>query len=144
MEISTRRIQHLCFFSTAAHIPTSGCNDPLSQKFPNSKAIVNDGSCLYENLKLKSEFLIKLRTYKRNFGLICLQWFVMDTMMIKDNNSMDWHFRKKFEEELCWIKVINHDWEKIHYLYIMTFGSTIAEIETGFGIIFKKSKRNHF
>ena len=111
----------------ASYSQISGCTDSLAKNF-NSKATNNDGSCLYETIKIKPLNSLKLSDrLKETSGLMVfdnLLWTHNDdhdtTIYGLDSNGI---IQKKIKLE----KVKNIDWEDISqdssYLYIGDFGN---------------------
>ena len=111
----------------ASYSQISGCTDSLAKNF-NSKATNNDGSCLYETIKIKPLNSLKLSDrLKETSGLMVfdnLLWTHNDdhdtTIYGLDSNGI---IQKKIKLE----KVKNNDWEEISqdslYLYIGDFGN---------------------
>ena len=66
-----RKIFLLYFFGIiSAYGQISGCTDPLSKNY-NPNATINDGTCLYNNVKIKPEYSIRLSdSIKETSGLI--------------------------------------------------------------------------
>ncbi|RZK04103.1 MAG: T9SS C-terminal target domain-containing protein, partial [Flavobacterium sp.] len=59
----------LIFISLAAKAQLSGCTDALAKNY-NPSAILNDGSCVYENSKIAPVFSITLSdTLRETSGL---------------------------------------------------------------------------
>ena len=111
----------------ASYSQISGCTDSLAKNF-NPKATNNDGSCLYETIKIKPLNSLKLSDrLKETSGLMVfdnLLWTHNDdhdtTIYGLDSNGI---IQKKIKLE----KVKNIDWEDISqdssYLYIGDFGN---------------------
>ena len=124
----------------------SGCTDPLSKNY-NPLATINDGSCLYSNVKIKPELTLKLSdTLTETSGLI-----TFDNLLWTHNDDTDTTIygldtlgiiKKKIKLE----KVINTDWEEISqdnsYLYIGDFGNNYQGNRTDLHIL--RIEKNSF
>ncbi len=124
----------------------SGCTDPLSKNY-SPLATINDGSCLYSNVKIKPELTLKLSdTLVETSGLI-----TFDNLLWTHNDDTDTtiygldtlgKIRKKIKLE----KVVNTDWEEISqdssYLYIGDFGNNYQGNRTDLHIL--RIKKNSF
>lgn len=124
----------------------SGCTDPLSKNY-NPLATINDGSCLYSNIKIKPESSLKLSdSLNETSGLIALDnllWTHNDdtntTIYGLDTNG-------KIQKKIKLEKVSNTDWEEISqdssYLYIGDFGNNYQGNRTDLHIL--RIEKNSF
>lgn len=120
----------LSFISSFGFAQISGCTD-LEAKNYNPNAILNDGSCIYKNLKIKPEFSIVLNdTIHETSGLI--SW---NKKLWTINDDSDTHLYcfdsigTKFQKHPL-KNVKNKDWEALTqdslYIYIGDFGNNVS------------------
>ncbi|WP_428229866.1 T9SS C-terminal target domain-containing protein [Flavobacterium sp.] len=128
-----------CLIVCSGYAQIQGCTDPLSKNY-NPKATVNNGSCLYKNIKLKPEYSIKISdSIKETSGLIAF-----DNLLWTHNDDHDktvygldslGNIRKKIVLD----QVINRDWEEISqdstHLYIGDFGNNYSGNRTDLNIL---------
>ncbi|MDR7210682.1 T9SS C-terminal target domain-containing protein [Flavobacterium piscis] len=115
------------FFITTAYSQISGCTDALAKNF-NQDAIINDGSCVYDNLKIKPVYSIKLSdSVKETSGLISFENLLWTHNDDHDTTLYGLDTLGKIQKKIILDKVKNHDWEEISqdssYLYIGDFGN---------------------
>jgi hypothetical protein len=134
-----KTILFFCLIVTSNYAQIRGCTDPASKNY-NPKATINDGSCLYKNLKIKPDYSNKLSdSIRETSGLIAF-----DNLFWTHNDDHDktiygldslGNIRKKIVLD----KVTNHDWEEISqdstYLYIGDFGNNYTGNRTDLNIL---------
>lgn len=124
----------------------SGCTDPLSKNF-NPEATINDGSCLYSNVKIKPESTLKLSdTLIETSGLITfdnLSWTHNDDT---DTTIYGLDTFGKIKKKIKLEKVTNTDWEEISqdssYIYVGDFGNNYQGNRTDLHIL--RIEKNSF
>jgi hypothetical protein len=114
--------------STYAQI--SGCTDSLSKNF-NPNATINDGSCLYENFKIKPEYSHLLSdSITETSGVIAFDGLLWTHNDDHDKTIYGLDSLGKIQKKIILDKVINHDWEEISqdstHLYIGDFGNNAS------------------
>ncbi|KAF2509234.1 T9SS C-terminal target domain-containing protein [Flavobacterium zhairuonense] len=127
-------MKNLAFFLflifNSAYSQSFGCTDLLAKNYdPN--AVENNGSCHYENLKLKPKYSVKLNdTIGETSGLISfgdLLWTHNDD---HDKTIYGLDTLGKIQKKIILDKVINHDWEEISQdsssVYIGDFGNNLS------------------
>jgi hypothetical protein len=127
----------LSVFSVKAQ--TSGCTDPLSKNY-NPNAVLNDGNCLYENLKRKPEYSIKLSdSVKETSGLIAFDNLLWTHNDDHDQTIYGLDSLGKIKKKIILDQAKNHDWEEISqdssYLYIGDFGNNYSGNRTDLNIL---------
>lgn len=108
----------------------SGCTDPLSKNY-NPKAVQNDGSCFYENQKIKPQYSKKLSdSIKETSGLIDFNNLLWTHNDDHDTTIYGLDSLGVIKKRIILENVINHDWEEIsqdsNYLYIGDFGNNYS------------------
>jgi hypothetical protein len=115
------------FILTSSYSQISGCTDNLAKNF-NPNATINDGSCVYPPVKIKTQSSFRLNdSLQETSGLISFEnlfWTHNDdhdkTIYGLDSNGI---IQKKIKLE----KVKNNDWEEISqdstHIYIGDFGN---------------------
>lgn len=135
------------FFSCfSAYTQNSGCTDSLAKNY-NSAAIENDGSCTYENLKIKPEYSIKLSdSIKETSGLIAFNNLLWTHNDDHDKTIYGLDSLGKIKKKIVLEQVTNHDWEEISqyslHLYIGDFGNNYTGSRTDLHIL--KIDKNSF
>ncbi|MFH6994362.1 T9SS C-terminal target domain-containing protein [Flavobacterium sp. FlaQc-48] len=125
-----KTILFFCFTTFSAHAQISGCTDPLSKNYdPN--ATVNNGSCLYKNLKLKPEYSLQLSdSLKETSGLIAFDHLLWTHNDDHDKTIYGLDSLGKIQKKIILDKVVNHDWEEISqnstHLYMGDFGNNYS------------------
>jgi hypothetical protein len=107
-----------------------GCTDPLSQNY-NPEAKINNGDCLYKQVKLKPEYSVKLSDSVRETSGFAsfanLLWTHNDD---HDTTLYGLDSLGKIRKKVVLQNVINHDWEEISqdstHLYIGDFGNNYS------------------
>lgn len=120
----------LFLISFVAEAQIFGCTDSLSKNY-NPKATVNDGSCLYNNKKIKPLFSKVLDDkIQETSGLIYWEnrfWTINDDtdIAIHALDTLSWEILESFELK----KTVNRDWEEIsqdeNYLYVGDIGNNV-------------------
>ncbi|SHH36651.1 hypothetical protein [Flavobacterium defluvii] len=106
---------------------TSGCTDPLSKNY-NPKSIQNNGSCIYENIKIKPKYSKKLSdSVRETSGLIAFDNLFWTHNDDHDKTIYGLDSLGKIRKKIVLEKAVNHDWEEISqdslYVYIGDFGN---------------------
>ncbi|MEO8535673.1 MAG: T9SS C-terminal target domain-containing protein [Flavobacterium sp.] len=135
-------IKFLLFYTltiSVAYGQISGCTDPLSKNY-NPTAILNDGSCQYESLKIKPEYSIRLSdSIKETSGLIAFDGLLWTHNDDHDTGLYGLDSLGKIRKKVVLGKVINQDWEEISqdntHLYIGDFGNNFKGNRTDLHIL---------
>lgn len=132
-------------YTITIHAQISGCTDSLAKNY-SSKNIENNGSCLYENLKVKPEYSIRLSdSIKETSGLIAFDNLLWTHNDDHDTTLYGLDSLGKIRKKIKLDKVINHDWEEISqdstHLYIGDFGNNYQGNRTDLHIL-KIDKRD--
>ena len=127
----------LIFSSTYGQI--NGCMDSLAKNY-NQKAIENDGSCLYKNLKVKPQYSVNLSdSIKETSGLILFENSLWTHNDDHDKTIYGLDSLGKIRKKIVLDKVVNHDWEEISqdstHLYIGDFGNNASGSRTNLNIL---------
>jgi len=125
-----KTILFFCLIVSAAQAQISGCTDPLSKNY-NKNATINDGSCVYKNLKLKPEYSKKLSdSIKETSGLIAFDGLLWTHNDDHDKTIYGLDSLGNIRKKITLDKVINNDWEEISqdssFIYIGDFGNNYA------------------
>lgn len=125
--------------SLSAKAQLSGCRDPLAKNY-NPAAVLNDGSCLYDNLKIAPVFSITLSdTLKETSGLV-----YYDNQLWTHNDDTDIHIYAldtlgKITNRYPLKGVKNNDWEELSqdstYFYMGNFGNNVNGIRKDLHIL---------
>lgn len=143
-----KKIFLLYFFGIiSAYSQILGCTDPLSKNY-NPKATINDGSCLYNNVKIKPEYSIKLSdSVKETSGLIAFDNLLWTHNDDHDTTVYGIDTLGKIQRKVILQNAKNHDWEEISqdsaYLYIGDFGNNASGNRTDLNIL-KIEKKSFF
>jgi hypothetical protein len=134
-----KTIFFLFLHATIIQAQVSGCTDVLSKNY-NPKALINNGSCSYKNLKIKPEFSIKLSdSIKETSGLIAFDNLLWTHNDDHDKTIYGLDSLGRIQKKIILNKVINHDWEEISqdssYLYIGDFGNNYRGNRTDLHIL---------
>jgi hypothetical protein len=108
----------------------SGCTDSLSKNY-NPLATINDGSCKYDVVKIKSSYSVPLdNVLKETSGLVQsknLLWTINDDT---DTTIYGIDSTGVIKNQIQLKNVINRDWEEItqdsSYFYIGDFGNNVS------------------
>lgn len=126
-------VKTICFFfigTIATFAQIAGCTDLLSKNY-NTMATINDGSCLYQNFKIKPKYSQKLSdSIKETSGLISFDNLLWTHNDDHDKTIYGLDSLGKIQKKIILDKAINHDWEEISqdssYLYIGDFGNNYS------------------
>jgi len=122
-----------------ANAQTWGCTDSYSKTYdPN--ATQNNGSCLYENIKIKPQYSVQLNdSIKETSGLIAFDSLLWTHNDDHDKTIYGLDSLGKIKKKILLDKVINHDWEEISqdssHLYIGDFGNNATGNRTNLAIL---------
>jgi len=124
-----------------------GCTDPLSQNY-NPEAKVNNGDCLYKQVKLKPEYSVKLSdSVRETSGLSAFDNLLWTHNDDHDTTLYGLDSLGKIRKKVVLRNVINHDWEEISqdstHLYIGDFGNNYRGNRTDLHIL-KIDKKGFF
>lgn len=127
------------FALTSAYSQLSGCTDPAALNY-NTEATVNDGSCIYKDLKIKPEYSIKISdSIKEASGLAFFNDLFWTHNDDHDKTIYGLDSLGKIKRKIILTEVINHDWEEIaqdsSYLYIGDFGNNYSGNRTDLKIL---------
>ena len=108
----------------------SGCLDSSAKNY-NTAATINDGSCEYQNFKLKPKYSKRLSdSIKETSGLIAFDNLLWTHNDDHDKTIYGLDSLGKIRKKIVLDKVINHDWEEISqddtHLYIGDFGNNYS------------------
>lgn len=124
-----KTILFCCIIFCSAQAQVVGCTDPLSKNY-DPKATVNDGTCRYENFRLKPNYSQKLSdSIKETSGLISFDHLLWTHNDDHDKTIYGLDSLGNIKKKIILDKVINNDWEEIsqdeNYLYIGDFGNNV-------------------
>jgi len=124
-----------------------GCTDPLSKNY-NPEAKVNNGGCLYKQVKLKPEYSVKLGdSVRETSGLSAFDNLLWTHNDDHDTTLYGLDSLGKIRKKVVVPNVINHDWEEISqdstHLYIGDFGNNYSGNRTDLHIL-KIDKKGFF
>ena len=137
-------MKYSCLFlffliSLLAKAQLSGCTDALAKNY-NPAAIVNDGSCVYENAKVAPVFSITLSdTLREGSGLV-----YFDNQLWTHNDDTDINIYAldtigKITNTYPLKELKNTDWEEISqdsaYFYIGNFGNNVNGVRKDLQIL---------
>ncbi|WP_456313317.1 hypothetical protein [Pseudomonas shirazensis] len=121
---------YLFLIFSSTYVQINGCMDSLAKNY-DQKAIENDGSCLYKNLKVKPQYSVNLSdSIKETSGLI-----LFENSLWTHNDDHDKTIYKldslgKIQKKIVLNNVTNNDWEEISqdssHLYIGDFGNNYS------------------
>lgn len=134
-----KTILFFCLIFTSGYAQIQGCTDPLSKNY-NPNATLNDGSCLYKNLKIKPDYSIQLSdSIKETSGLIAFNNLLWTHNDDHDKTLYGLDSLGKIRKKIILDKVTNHDWEEISqdstHLYIGDFGNNYSGNRTDLNIL---------
>lgn len=129
----------LFLFINIGYSQVSGCTDPLSKQY-NPNAVVNDGNCEYQSIKIKPEYSIKLSdSLKETSGLIYFDQLLWTHNDDHDTNIYGLDSSGKIKKKIALNGVLNHDWEEIAqdstYIYVGDFGNNASGNRTDLKIL---------
>ena len=118
----------LTFLSTNGQ--NIGCMDTFSINY-NPMAVENDGSCLYKDVKMKSNYSIQLSdSIRETSGLIAFDHLLWTHNDDHDKTIYGLDSIGKIQKKIVLENAVNHDWEEISqdssHLYIGDFGNNYA------------------
>ncbi|SFD00775.1 hypothetical protein [Flavobacterium phragmitis] len=121
------------------HSQISDCTDSLSKNY-NPKAVKNDGSCLYQNLRVKPQYSKKLSdSIKETSGLIDFNNLLWTHNDDHDKTIYGLDSLGVIKKKIILENVVNHDWEEIsqddNYIYIGDFGNNYSGNRTNLQIL---------
>ena len=127
------------FFTTTMYSQITECTDSLSKSY-DSNATLNDGSCLYEKIKLKPEYSKKLNdSIRETSGIISFENLLWTHNDDHDKTIYGIDSAGKIKKKVVLKNTTNHDWEEISqdssYLYIGDFGNNYAGNRTDLKIL---------
>ncbi|WP_347049959.1 T9SS C-terminal target domain-containing protein [Flavobacterium olei] len=133
------------FTFTSVYAQISGCTDASAQNY-NAQATINNGSCLYKNLKLKPEYSMRLSdSVKETSGLIAFDNLLWTHNDDHDKTIYGLDSLGKIKRKIVLTQIINHDWEEIAqdstHIYIGDFGNNYSGNRTDLKI-FKIGKKS--
>ncbi|MFY0481002.1 T9SS C-terminal target domain-containing protein [Flavobacterium sp. PLA-1-15] len=127
------------FISLSAKAQLSGCTDAMAKNY-NPTAVLNDGSCVYENTKITPVFSITLSdTLNETSGLV-----YYDKQLWSHNDDTDTHIYAldtlgKITNRYPLKGVKNNDWEELSqdsaYFYMGNFGNNVSGIRNDLHIL---------
>lgn len=127
------------FISLSANAQLSGCTDAMAKNY-NPSAVLNDGSCLYENVKIAPVFSTTLSdTLNETSGLV-----YYDKQLWTHNDDTDTHIYAldtlgKITNRYPLKGVKNNDWEELSqdsaYFYMGNFGNNVSGIRNDLHIL---------
>ncbi|MFH6960393.1 T9SS C-terminal target domain-containing protein [Flavobacterium aquidurense] len=125
-----KNILFLCFIISSSYAQIPGCTDPLAKNY-DSNATINNGSCRYNNIRIKQEYAIQLSdSIKETSGLILFNNLLWTHNDDNDKTIYGLDSLGKIRKKIILDKVTNHDWEEISqdstHLYIGDFGNNYA------------------
>lgn len=134
-----KTILFFCLIFTSGYAQIQGCTDPLSKNY-NPNATLNDGSCLYKNLKIKPDYSTQLSdSIKETSGLIAFNNLLWTHNDDHDKTLYGLDSLGKIRKKIVLDKVTNHDWEEISqdstHLYIGDFGNNYSGNRTDLNIL---------
>ncbi|MFD1602747.1 T9SS C-terminal target domain-containing protein [Flavobacterium artemisiae] len=132
---------------STANSQVSGCTDSLAKNY-DSNAVQNNGSCIYENLKLKPEYSVQLSdSIKETSGLIAFDNLLWTHNDDHDKTIYGLDTLGKIRKKIVLNAVTNHDWEEISqdstYIYIGDFGNNYSGNRSDLKIL-KIEKKSFF
>ncbi|MFB9076929.1 T9SS C-terminal target domain-containing protein [Flavobacterium procerum] len=133
-------------FGISVYGQISGCTDPLSKDY-NPDATLNDGSCHYENLKVKPQYSYRINdSIKETSGLIAFNKLLWTHNDDHDKTIYGIDSLGKIKKKIILNQVTNHDWEEISqdslYIYMGDFGNNYSGNRKNLQIL--KIEKNSF
>lgn len=125
-----KTILFFCLIFTSSYAQIQGCTDPNSKNY-NPNATINDGSCLYKDLKIKPEYSIRLSdSIRETSGLIAFDNLLWTHNDDHDKTIYGLDSLGKIRKKVILDKTTNQDWEEISqdssHLYIGDFGNNYS------------------
>jgi hypothetical protein len=129
------------FFVAFSHTnaQTYNCTDSTAKNY-NLEATINDGSCIYEIIKVKPQYSKRLSdTIKETSGLVFFNNLLWTHNDDHDKTLYGLDTLGIIRKKIVLDKVTNHDWEEIaqdsSYLYIGDFGNNYSGNRTDLQIL---------
>lgn len=127
------------FVLTSAYSQISGCTDPAAINY-DEQATLNNGSCLYKDVKIKPEYSIDISdSIKETSGLVFFNDLFWTHNDDHDKTIYGLDSLGKIKRKIILNQAINHDWEEIaqdsSYLYIGDFGNNYSGNRTDLNIL---------
>ncbi|MBE8727057.1 T9SS C-terminal target domain-containing protein [Flavobacterium hungaricum] len=115
---------------TTAQGQTAGCRDLLAKNY-NESAVVNDESCVYENIKVKPLYSMQLSdSIKETSGLIAFENLLWTHNDDHDKTIYGIDSLGKIKKKIILNEIVNNDWEEISqdssHIYIGDFGNNYS------------------
>ncbi|MFH7017753.1 T9SS C-terminal target domain-containing protein [Flavobacterium sp. FlaQc-47] len=134
-----KTILFFCLIISTGYAQIQGCTDPLSKNY-NANATINDGNCIYKNVKVKPEYSNQLSdSVKETSGLIAFDNLLWTHNDDHDKTIYGLDSLGKIQKKIILDKVKNHDWEEISqdstHLYIGDFGNNFSGNRTDLNIL---------
>lgn len=125
-----KSILFFCLIISSANAQISGCTDPISTNY-NPNATVNDGSCVYKNIKLKPEYSKNLSdSIRETSGLIAFDNLLWTHNDDHDTTIYGLDSLGTIRKKVILDKTVNQDWEEISqdstHLYLGDFGNNAS------------------
>ena len=114
-------------FLTSSYGQISGCTDTMAKNF-NPTATINDGSCVYTSVKIKTQSSLKLNdSLRETSGLMAFDNLLWTHNDDHDTTIYGLDSNGKIQKKIKLEKVKNNDWEEISqdstHIYIGDFGN---------------------
>lgn len=134
-----KTILFFCLIFSSVQAQVLGCTDSLSKNY-NPNATVNDGSCLYENIRLQPEYSKKLSdSIQETSGLIAFDHLLWTHNDDHDKTIYGLDSLGNIKKKIILKEAVNHDWEEISqdstHLYIGDFGNNASGNRTDLKIL---------
>lgn len=125
--------------TTATYAQISGCTDPKAKNY-NSEATLNNGTCIYKDLKLKPEYSIRLSdSIKETSGIIAFENLLWTHNDDHDQTLYGLDSLGKIKRKIILNNLKNNDWEEISqdssHIYIGDFGNNYSGNRTDLKIL---------
>lgn len=134
-----KSILFFCLIVSSANAQILGCTDPISTYY-NRNATINDGSCVYKNIKVKPQYSRNLSdSIRETSGLIAFNNLLWTHNDDHDKTIYGLDSLGAIRKKVILDKVVNHDWEEISqdstHLYIGDFGNNASGNRTDLNIL---------